>query len=51
MLWRLNSNILNIPQTKDKLKNKIKMYLDLNDNGEVMPSALWVALKMQLGGK
>lgn len=50
-LWRLNSNILNNPQTKEKLKNENKTYLDLNDNGEVTASVLWDALKAVIRGK
>lgn len=49
-LWRLNSNILNNLETKKKLENKIKLYLDLNDNDEVTPAVLWDALKAVLRG-
>lgn len=44
-LWRLNSNILNNPVNKDKLKSEIQLYLDNNDNEEVTPPILWDALK------
>ncbi len=50
-LWRLNSNILNNPQTKEKLQNEIKTYLELNDNDKVTPSVLWDALKAVIRGK
>ncbi len=50
-LWQLNSNILNNPRIKEKLKNEIKTYLAINDNGEVTPSVLWDALKAVLRGK
>ncbi len=35
---------------KEKLKNEMKTYLDLNDNGKMMPSVLWDALKAVIGG-
>lgn len=50
-LWRLNSNILNNPVIKDKLKNEIQLYLDINDNEEVTPPILWDALKAVIRGK
>lgn len=50
-LWKFNSNILNNPQMKEQLKGDIKMYLDLNDNGEVTTSVLWDALKVVMRGK
>lgn len=50
-LWRLNSDILNIPDTKEKLKIEIKLYLEHNDNEEVTPSVLWNALKVVIRGK
>lgn len=49
--WRLNSNLLNNPQIKEKIRKEIKTYLELNDNGEVTPSVLWNALKAVLRGK
>lgn len=36
-VWRMNSDILNNPQTKLKLENEIRSYLEINDNGEVTP--------------
>lgn len=48
--WRLNSNRLNNPQIKEKIRREIKTYLELNDNGEVTPSVLWDALKAVLQG-
>lgn len=50
-LWRLNSNILNNPVTKGKLKSEIQLYLDNNDNEEVTPPILWDALKAVIRGK
>ena len=50
-LWRLNSNILNNPVIKDKLKSEIKLYLEDNDNENVTPPILWDALKAVLRGK
>ena len=49
--WRLNSNLLNNSQIKEKIRKEIKIYLELNDNGEVTPSVLWDALKAVLRGK
>nr|AAD02930.1 reverse transcriptase [Oryzias latipes] len=50
-VWRLNNNILNYPNIKDKLSYEIKEYLIHNDNGEVSPGTLWDALKAVLRGK
>lgn len=50
-LWRLNSNILNNPVIKNKLKSEIQLYLDDNDNEEVTPPFLWDALKAVIRGK
>lgn len=50
-VWRMNSDILNNPQTKLNLENEIRSYLEINDNGEVTPSMLWDALKAVIRGK
>ena len=50
-LWRLNSNILNDPVIKDKLKSEIKLYLENNDSEELTPPILWDALKAVMRGK
>ena len=50
-LWRLNSNILNNTEITEALKDEIRIYLELNDNGEVAPSMLWDALKAVMSGK
>ena len=44
-LWRLNSNILNNPDTKEFLSAEINTFFELNDNGEVTPVILWDTLK------
>ncbi len=49
-LLRLNSNILNNPAIKKKLKVEIKLIWN-TDNKEVMPSVLWDALKAIIRGK
>ena len=49
-LWRLNSNILNNPVIKDKLKNEIKLYLENNDD-EVTSPILGDVLKAVIRGK
>ena len=49
--WRLNSNILNNTQIKKEIGNEIKVYLELNNNGEVGPPVLWDALKAVMRGR
>lgn len=50
-LWRLNSNILNDPKIRAKLRGEIQDFLDLNDSGEVSPTIFWDTLKAVLRGK
>lgn len=50
-LWRLNTNILNYPETKESLRVAIKEYFELNDNNEVSPGILWDAFKAVIRGK
>lgn len=50
-LWRLNSNILNKLDIRDKLKREINLYLENNDNQEVTPPIIWDALKAVIRGK
>ena len=50
-MWRLNSNVLNNPQTKEYLTREINTFLDINDNGEVTPVVLWDTLKAVMRGK
>lgn len=47
----LNSDILNNPVIKEKLKIEIKMYLENNDSDEVTRPILWDALKAVVRGK
>lgn len=51
VLWKLNSNILNDPKIRDKLKREIEDYLNFNDNGTVSPVILWNTLKAVMTGK
>lgn len=48
--WRLNSSILNGRMRKE-IKDKIKQYMEDNDNGEVSPPFLWDACKVVLRGR
>lgn len=50
-LWKLNSNILNNPEIKERLKGDIRNYLYLNDSEEVSPVILWDTLKAVMRGK
>lgn len=50
-LWRLNTNILNYPDIKERLKKEIEEYLEYNDTDEVSPGILWDALKAVIRGK
>uniref|UniRef100_A0A8C9XT72 Reverse transcriptase domain-containing protein n=1 Tax=Sander lucioperca TaxID=283035 RepID=A0A8C9XT72_SANLU len=50
-LWRLNTNILNYPDIKERLKKEIEEYLEYNDKEEVSPGILWDALKAVIRGK
>lgn len=50
-LWRLNSNVLNNEQFKTKIKEEIKQYMEVNNNGEVGPEIVWDALKAVMRGK
>lgn len=50
-LWRLNTNILNYPDIKERLKKEIEEYLEYNDKDEVSPGILWDALKAVIRGK
>lgn len=50
-LWRLNSSILNIPDTKEYLIAEINSFFDLNDTGEVSPGILWDTLKAVMRGR
>jgi len=39
--WRLNTNILNDPDMKERLQMEIEMYLDHNDNNDLSFLMLW----------
>lgn len=49
--WKLNSSLLNDPYVKEQIKIEIRLYLEINDNGEVSPPILWDAMKAVLRGK
>lgn len=51
VLWKLNSTILNDPILKQKLREEIKDFLELNDTGEVSQIILWDTLKAVMRGK
>lgn len=50
-LWRLNTGLLNSNTFKTEMINKLKIYREHNDNGEVSPVILWDAAKAFLRGK
>ncbi len=39
--WRLNVSILNYPLIQQELCDKLKEYIEKNDNGDVTPCILW----------
>lgn len=49
--WRLNVSILNDPLIQQELRERLKQYMDINDNGEVTPSILWDAAKAVMRGQ
>ena len=49
--WKLNSSLLNDSKFKEQMTREISLYLESNDNDEVMPPILWDALKAVLRGK
>lgn len=50
-LWRLNTNILNDPKTKESLRVAIEEYFEFNNNNEVNPGILWDAFKAVIRGE
>lgn len=48
--WRLNVLILNDPLIQQELRDRLKEYMDINDNGEVTPSILWDGAKAVVRG-
>ena len=49
--WRLNSALLNNQKITEKIKEKIKKYLETNDNEKMTTQNLWDAAKAVLRGK
>lgn len=49
--WRLNVSLLNNAETVKEVKQCLKEYFDINDNGEVNPSILWEGAKAVIRGK
>lgn len=49
--WRLNVSLLTNTTATQDLKQHLKEYLEINDNGEVTPSILWGGAKTIIQGK
>ena len=49
--WRLNTSLLTKQPVVQELKNDLKEYFDINNNGEVTPSTLWDGAKSVIRGK
>lgn len=49
--WRLNVSILSDETVAKELKQNLKEYFQINDNGEVSPSILWEGGKAVIRGK
>ena len=49
--WRLNVSILSNESVVNEIKQSLREYFDLNDNGEVSPSILWEGGKAFIRGK
>ena len=49
--WRLNNTLLNRQGITEKIKEKIKKYLETNDSENTMTQNLWDAAKAVLRGK
>ena len=49
--WRLNNTLLNNQEITEEIKEKIKKYLETNDNGNMTTQNLWDATKAVLRGK
>ena len=50
-IWRLNNMLLNNQEVTEKIKEKIKKYLETNDNENTMTQNLQNAAKAVLRGK
>ena len=49
--WRLNNTFLNNQQVTEEIKQKIKKFLETNDNENMTTQNLWDAAKAVLMGK
>ncbi len=49
--WRLNVSILSSERVVKEIKQNLKEYFQINDNGEVSPSILWEGGKTVIRGK
>ena len=49
--WKLNSIFLNDNLIKEKIKKKIKDFLEFNENENKSFPNLWDTVKVELGGK
>ena len=49
--WRLNVSLLTDTAIVQDLKQNLKEYFEINDNGEVTPSILWEGAKAVIRGK
>ena len=49
--WTLNNTFLNDQQVTEKIKRKIKKFLETNDNENRTTQNLWYAAKAVLKGK
>jgi len=47
----MNLGILNNDQRKEKIKTKIRRYIEENNGGQVNPTILWDALKVVIRGQ
>ena len=49
--WRLNNTLTNNQEITEEIKEEIKIYLETNDNENMMTQNLWDAVKAVLRGK
>lgn len=49
--WRLNVSLLSDAEVTQTLKQHMKEYFEINDNGEVTPGILWEGAKAVIRGK
>ena len=49
--WRLNNILLNNQWVTEEIKEAIKKYLEIKENGNTIIQNLWDSAKATLGGK